>query len=168
MPLRQDPGRRAAAVDSVALFAPAYGFLASPQLPARGARVIARAADANELPPIPAAVAECCAGVSKGAKLLDVREVDEYAAAHFRSASPAPLSVLERGVFPEDRDTAVGIMLTQKIFVIGDALRAAKAASLLVHEMQYVDVTPLTYSFDELRALDIDDVLTGAPLSLSD
>ena len=59
-------------------------------------------------------------------------------------------------------------MLTQKIFVIGDALRAAKAASLLVHEMQYVDVTPLSYSFDELRALDIDDVLTGAPLSLSD
>ena len=117
---------------------------------------------------MPAEVAECCTGVSKGAKLLDVREVDEYAAAHFRSALSAPLSMLERGVFPEDRDTAVGILLTLKIFVIGDALRAAKAASLLVHEMSYVDVTPLTYSFDELCALDIDDVLTGAPLSLVD
>lgn len=148
--------------------APACALLASTAIPARGARFVVRAADADELPPMPAEVAECCTGVSKGAKLLDVREVDEYAAAHFRSALSAPLSMLERGVFPEDRDTAVGILLTLKIFVIGDALRAAKAASLLVHEMSYVDVTPLTYSFDELCALDIDDVLTGAPLSLVD
>ena len=43
--------------------------------------------------------------IESRAKLLDVREPAEWEAGHFLSASPAPLSGLKRGIYPEDRDT---------------------------------------------------------------
>ena len=113
-------------------------------------------------------VEEMCQAVSKGAKLIDVREPAEYAAAHFKSSMSAPLSSLERGIFPEDRLTAVGVLLNEKLYVMGDDMRAAKAAAILVVEMNYEDVTPLAVSFETLAGMEIDEILSGAPPALTE
>lgn len=142
---------------------------------------------AVEPPPLPAHLEEMIHAVNAGATLLDVREPNEFAAGHLLGATPAPLSAMQSGgtldlkpgsatygqmgkfTYPQDRQTGVAIILTQKIYVhCAAGVRAAKAAAFMAETMGYQDVRPLKEGFQELAELDVAEVSRGEAESLVD
>ena len=86
------------------------------------------------------------ADVAKGdALLLDVREPHEWAAAHFASATHAPLSALQQGACPKEALDA-----TKRLYLhCAAGIRVHPAAEIL-RSMGYERVVPLQEGFAQL------------------
>ena len=86
--------------------------------------------------------------------LLDVREPAAYEVSHVCLAMPAPFSSLKKMIYPENRDTAVGIELNKKIYVQASSEpEASVVADFLARNMKYTKAVPLDATFDEVAAL---------------
>lgn len=87
--------------------------------------------------------------VAKGqARLVDVREEDEWKEGHLKDATLTPLSRISKGLDAK----AMAELKEKPVFVHCRAgIRAQKAAALL--KAGGVDATPLKASYDELEAV---------------
>ena len=129
----------------------------------------AAAAPARAAAPATKQLADMVDEVRAGqAILLDVRETNDFEAGHISCAMPAPFkSSLAKMIYPENRDTAVGIELNRRLYVhASDGSSAAAAASFIAEKMGYADVIPLDATFDEIADSGIGPVAYGPTESL--
>ena len=94
------------------------------------------------------------ADVAKGdALLLDVREPHEWAAAHFASATHAPLSALQQGACPKEALDA-----TKRLYLHCAAGIRVHPAKACLEQLGCDDVVALQEGFSELYELGFDDL----------
>jgi rhodanese-related sulfurtransferase len=131
----------------------------------------------------PEHILQLCAevGVGRKARLLDVREPDEWIDGHLTGACSAPLSALLAGTwmdsktgtiypgtFPIDPFTGVAMLTNLKIYVhCATGLRASKATDLL-KKMGYSKAVLVAEGFQELATMEVSSVVTGGANDLID
>ena len=94
------------------------------------------------------------ADVTKGdALLLDVREPHEWAAAHFASATHAPLSALQQGACPKEALDA-----TKRLYLHCAAGIRVHPAKACLEQLGCDDVVALQEGISELYELGFDDL----------
>ena len=94
------------------------------------------------------------ADVAKGdALLLDVREPHEWAAAHFATATSAPLSALQQGACPKEALDA-----TKRLYLHCAAGIRVHPAKACLEQLGCDDVVALQEGISELYELGFDDL----------
>lgn len=94
---------------------------------------------------------------SGAARLLDVREVNEWRAAHFKSATLVPLSQLQAGVVPDD----VFADQTARFYLHCAGGVRVHPAKAIMDNLGFIDVVVLGESMFELAHLQFDDVVSS-------
>lgn len=89
------------------------------------------------------------------ARLLDVREINEWRGAHFKSATLVPLSMLQQGDVPEDVLKEQGS--TRFYLHCAGGIRVHPARAIL-ERLGFVDVVPLGESMAELYERQFDEL----------
>jgi len=86
--------------------------------------------------------------LEKKAFLLDVRELDEWQAAHLKNAKHHALSQLQKGMVPK-------IEKTEKIYLHCRSGNRSKTAEALMKALGYKHAQSLDFSFSSLQEADL-------------